>query len=234
MNSLVLTCAHLSKAVYRLEVPAGMNMLATETIFHQGTNTTGMAYFVAGRIFIAFAGSSIPAHWLSNFKIIKKNCFGWLPAHKGFSECAEAVINTCSQILDAFPDREVVITGHSRGAAVAVLVAAGLKSHARQHGGRKISLVTFAQPRVSQEKLLRAALGDGPYLRVVNGSDAVSRAPKLGYSHAGTLVYLKNGPGYCVDPGLLERFLDRLPTFLQRATDHDMADYIRNLEGLPA
>lgn len=224
MNPLILTCAHLSEAVYRLRVPAGMEVLGVETIHDSTTHTTGMAYITAGRIFIALAGSTIPAHWLSNFKIIKKNCFGWLPAHKGFSECAEGVIKQCRALIDSFPDREVVLTGHSRGAAVAVLVAAGLQSHAQP--GRKFTLITFAQPRVSTESVLRSAF-TGSYVRVQNGSDAVCRAPKLGYSHAGTLVYLHNGNGYSVNPDLLQRFIDRLPTILQRATDHSMADYLR-------
>jgi pimeloyl-ACP methyl ester carboxylesterase len=230
MNPIILTCAHLAEAVYRSAVPAGMAVLETIPIKHAPTSTSGMAYVTAGRVFIAIAGSSNRRHWLSNFKIIRKRCYGWLMAHKGFSECAEGVIDQCAAIMDKYTDREIVLLGHSQGGSVAVLIAAGLQSHARQLGqDRKFTLVTFGQPRVSQKALILSTFS-GTYIRVQNGSDIVPRSPKLWYSHAGTLIYIKNGTGYCKDPGHIERFLDRLPTLFQRCSDHFMHDYLRELQ----
>lgn len=230
MSPEIFKCAQLSQAVYELAVPEGMTPLATQALWHRHTQTKGMCYVMGGKLYLAFAGSEIPAHWLSNVKIKKKNAFGWLPAHRGFAECAEAVLSDCLQLVDAWPDRDVVLTGHSRGAAIATLLAAALSSHLRQSGrDHRITLITFAQPRVARGTLLRSVI-HGQYVRVVNGSDAVPRVPRIGYSHAGTCLYLRNRGGYEVDPSPLAMFLDRVRTVSQRATDHLMADYIRQLQ----
>jgi predicted lipase len=225
----ILYAAELCNAVYSGSKPEGLGIQVCETIVDAATDTSGMAYITADTIWISFAGTEKRRDWLSNFKVIKKKCFGWFPAHKGFSECAEAVIKACLDLVNTFPERRVVVTGHSLGGAIAVLVAIGLHEKTRVMGARSISLITFGQPRVSTESLIRASF-PGEYVRVQNGSDVVARVPKIGYSHAGTCLYLKNGKGYCVDPGVVETFLDRLPTIGQRCTDHFMPHYIRELQ----
>jgi hypothetical protein len=228
----VLLAAQLSEAVYRQAVPAGIDVVAAQTLRHAPTQDTGRAYVLDGLLVIAIAGSSIPAHWLSNFKIIQKDCFGWLRAHKGFSECAEGLLLQCLDIVNQWPDCDVLVTGHSRGGAIATLLAPAVERHLRRHGRiSAIKLITFAQPRVSTESRLRAAFS-GDYIRVVNGSDAVPRSPWLGYSHAGTVLYLANSGEQLADPSAWAMFQDRFLQWQQheRATDHRMSDYLNNLQ----
>ena len=218
-----------AQSAYRLECPADIDVIAAQALCYG--DDTGMAYLLDGQIIIAIAGSSIPAHWLSNFKIVKKDAWGWLRAHKGFAECAEGMLDQCLDAIDCWQGRDITVTGHSRGAAVAVLLACAIERHCRRTGNLvKVRLVTFAQPRVSTATTLRAAFS-GEYIRVVNGSDAVTRAPKLGYSHAGTLVYLDNDGGYKTDPSHMAMLKDRIFHWQHdRATDHRMSDYNRNLK----
>jgi len=223
----ILQAAELANAVYDLMTPAGLGIVGVERIHEKATDTSGMAYHAPYGVTIAFAGSASAHDWLTNLKVRKRDCYGWLPAHAGFSDCAEAVIEKCIQVATT-TDKPLTLTGHSQGGAVALLVAIGIASRIKDTG-RSISLITFGQPRASTERHIKAAF-PGEYIRVVNGSDVVARVPKLGYSHAGTCMYLRNGGGYCVDPGWTELAIDRMTAWQHdRVTDHSMPAYIRGL-----
>lgn len=221
MPNTLMTCALLSKAVYSKTVPDGMNFIGYEHIEHKGTDTFGIAYITEDIVFIAFAGSESRKDWLNDFKIIKTMFFG-VRAHRGFAECAGSVLNQVSAILKGLPDHKVILTGHSLGAAIAVLIAVALRP-------RPVQVINFGQPRVSTHSELNLALY-GEYVRVHNGSDVVPRSPWLGYSHAGTCLYLTNNSKRLTDPSEARMFFDRLLTLSQRATDHSMTGYIKELE----
>lgn len=221
MPDKLMTCAMLSKAVYSATVPDGLGIVGAEFIVDEATDTFGAGYFSGDTLYLTFRGSESKRDWLNDFKIIKTDFFG-IRAHRGFAMCAGSILNQVGAILKALPDHKVVLTGHSLGAAIAVLVAVALRP-------RPVELITFGQPRVSTERELNLALY-GEYVRVQNGSDVVPRSPWLGYSHAGTCLYLSNTGKRLIDPGQFRMFWDRLPTVLQRATDHSMNDYIREIE----
>lgn len=220
MPSLLMTCALLSQAVYSATVPDDLGVVGFERIVDEQTDTFGMAYFTKDTVYIAFCGSESKQDWLNDFKIIKTEFFG-IKAHRGFAMCAGSVLSQVSAILKALPDHRVILTGHSLGGGIAALVAVALRP-------RPIELITFGQPRVATARELRLALY-GEYVRVVNGSDVVPRSPWLGYSHAGTCIYLSNTGKRLIDPGQLRMFSDRLLTLGERATDHSMTDYIKEL-----
>lgn len=226
----VLFAAQLCEAVYSGAVPEGLGVIECESIAHRPTCTQGAAYITADEVWIVFAGTNERSDWLSNFRIIKKECFGWFPAHKGFSECAEAVIGQCRKLMTKWAGKRVYVAGHSLGGAVAGLVAVGLQASAKLYGQGNVRLITFGQPRFSTSSNIKAVL-QGEYIRVVNGSDVVARVPKLGYTHGGTELYLKNGKGYCIDPDAFEKFIDRATAWQHdRVTDHGMAGYVRALQ----
>jgi len=84
-------------------------------------------------------------------------------------------------------DVTMVVTGHSLGAAMAVIASMLHPFDA---------LVTFGQPLVGTD--LEAAIpGETRYLRVVNGVDNITTIPPtvLGYSHAGEIVAIEDPSG---------------------------------------
>jgi triacylglycerol lipase len=99
--------------------------------------------------------------------------------------------------------RPIFVTGHSLGGAMAVLGAAAcgieLKQALPELNDLVISLYTYGQPRVGDEKFLGQLEKNVPLIfRVVNNNDVVARIPVdlvkkvslLEYQHAGKLIYL--------------------------------------------
>lgn len=94
--------------------------------------------------------------------------------HRGFAACALAVRGR----------RDVLLTGHSLGAAVSTLLAADL---AREFPGKRIRLLTFGSPRVGSPEFARSFRASVPdahryHLRL----DPVTWMPGfMGFEHVG-------------------------------------------------
>lgn len=238
INPLIIQCAQFSKDVYPGEDSAARQdaagVLAKQDIYHPGTDTHARAYITASHLFIAVQGTKERRDWLTNIRVKKDPFFG-IKAHRGFARCAIAILPEVVDIVDAHQGRRLVITGHSLGGAVAILLAIGIKADWRNYRQepKPVDVITFGQPMVSTEAEILAAF-QGNYLRVVNGSDLVPRRPNipLAYSHAGTCIYLPNHGHWrrpLIDPSWSLRIRDRVLTGFQRLTDHDMDDYITEL-----
>jgi len=187
----------------------------------------GCAYITADTVYVVIRGTDDKYDWLSNFKVVKRKRWHGIKAHRGFVQGAESLEADMLKILSQYPEHNLIFAGHSRGGAIALLLAISAQHH-HAHGSSRV--ITYGQPRVSTQAQIRDAYYKGPYLRVQNGSDVVCRYPKIGYSHAGGLLYIDNDGGYMVNPGPLARFADRLFTFRQRKSDHKLTDYITELE----
>jgi triacylglycerol lipase len=109
---------------------------------------------------------------------------GEIGVHRGFGAAVDSVWDKIDrQLCDlACP---IFYTGHSLGAALAVLAASRRAPQA---------VYTFASPRIGNEAFA-ASLGDVPIYRVVDDQDAVTSLPPelLGFRHVGALQLLK-GP----------------------------------------
>ena len=174
-----MLCALLSKAVYGKGAPDDLGIIGFEYIVDNDTDTFAMAFITDGEIIIAVRGSESRKDWLNDFKIIKTMFFG-VKAHRGFAMCAGSILSKVGAILKEFPEKKIILTGHSLGGAIATLIAVSLRP-------KKVELITFGQPRVSTGHEINLALY-GEYVRVQNGSDVVARSPWLGYSHGGTCM----------------------------------------------
>lgn len=126
------------------------------------------------------------AHWLIDLDArVKDN------VHAGFNRTVQTpwppLAHAIEQELDRDPDRALVFTGHSLGAALAVLAA-----DLSQARGHDVSTVyTFGMPRVGDAKFAaayNARLGARTY-RFVLGEDIVPRVPpklaRFDYRHVG-------------------------------------------------
>lgn len=207
------TCVWLSGAAYcGKENYTTMHLSGPVTNFvYDGTlvdNTTDLQGFVGTMdttIYVVFRGSSSAMNWLDDFEILQVkydtfpecNC----SVHYGFYQSALGVqINTLysiHSIRETYPDYSIIVTGHSYGAAVALLVAMELV----RAGYHDIKVYNYGQPRVGDDAFATFvnsvfAAGDD-YVRVTHNRDIVPHLPPtegFGYYHSCGELF-ENGDG---------------------------------------
>jgi len=166
--------------------------------------------------------------WLNNL-MVRKTDFEGIKCHRGVVRCTNAVLPRLLTILDAYPGWSITLQGHSAGGNIATLIAVALCRKYRDVPGQQLRLITFGQSRVSTREALASVLWCD-YVRVQNGSDAVCRWPKLGFSHFGDNVYFPNKHKlgeFLVNPAEDVQARDIRFTTLGRVVDHKIKDYWR-------
>jgi predicted lipase len=195
-------------------------------------------------IFIVFRGTSYE-DFLTDLKFRKEETdFGRV--HRGFHDY---VLKTQFQVIsilyqwDPRMKKPVIMTGHSLGAAAAVIEACYLNELGFDIAG----IYTFGEPRIGNSRFARFVddAFDGKHFRHVNGLDGVPMIPPIhwGYRHCGQRFYfstfkqrlIRNAP-------LCQVIMERLPILLRRPwkwstykiIDHAVQGYVgacqRNLE----
>lgn len=91
------------------------------------------------RTVVYFQGSNDAIDWVSNFRFMQGFRFG---LHWGFFESALKFKKDIIKEID--PNKEIIITGHSRGGALSVFIAMFLY----KKFNKNIKLMTFGSPRV--------------------------------------------------------------------------------------
>jgi len=141
------------------------------------------------RTIVAFRGSQSLGDWLGNMDCLGQAQSAFGAVHPGF-HAAFAVIEErlLASIRDHDPEnrKELWLTGHSLGGALAHLAAAAMA------GSRQITgIYTFGQPRTGYPEFkakFEEVYGDRAF-RFVNGDDLVPRVPPGEYVHAGRLIW---------------------------------------------
>jgi hypothetical protein len=177
---------------------------------------------------LAFRGSSGRLdNWVANFNLPLRAWPAGGRVHAGFKAALLGIWPEIRPALDAL-NRPVFYTGHSLGAALAILAASLCPPR---------GVYTFGAPRVGDARFARR-LQTVPVYRLAAARDMVTRLPPagfpFGYRHAGTVRTLRARPqaadgSFCgqpagTAPGWL-RLLDRLaapPVFL---ADHAPVRY---------
>lgn len=122
--------------------------------------------------------------------------------HQGFLasylSAQEIVRSTVESLRQEHPGAPVIVTGHSLGAALAILCATDLKT--RWKGDIQLHLVSFEAPRVGNWQFVQTLVSlfadQRPEytrpLRVTHGCDPVPRVPfvDFGFVHAPQEVYI--------------------------------------------
>lgn len=110
-------------------------------------------------IYVAFRGSTSISDWVNNLDAILTTypkCSG-CEVHKGFYKAQQSVINYITDYVQAlrakFPTYEVVVTGHSLGAAMATLTTLDFMDK----GISPIRMFHFGSPRVGNTKFAEYA-----------------------------------------------------------------------------
>ena len=171
-----------------------------------------------------------------------KSGFYGIAAHPGFAAAARSILSQVLDIVRIYQgQKKIIVIGHSLGGAIAVLLAVAIARYSlgAELGSRSCSLYTYGQPRVSRRRQLNLALRGVEYLRIQNGADIVARIPKVGYSHAGTNIYLRRKAAQgassveryiSIDPNFLVKFMDRASAGRGRVSQHKMKQYIEQLK----
>jgi len=230
--------ALMAEEAYRLGVPAG----AVEV--DNGTDRVLVLRGAEGTVYVVFRGTQpwgLRA-WASNLKRSQKHMVhigGYALIHGGFygavmaldTRIASAVREVCKR------PAKVVVVGHSRGGAMAMIWAYLNRFHF------PVSLVcTFGAPRVGNDVFrdeYNRALGAVTWKHCHN-NDVVCRLPawwRGGYRHPGRLVYLDRKGNVHVDAlGRLywDRLAGRVEALLRLELvdgiyDHAMGKYVRVL-----
>lgn len=160
--------------------------------------------------------------------------------HAGFKKSAEWIFDAIEPQLDQ--SKPVYITGHSLGGAIAAI----LDGYLRTAGYTVRRVVTFGQPRVTDEfgsSVLQLDAINFRFLRVVHGNDTVSLVPKFGWAHYAPELVIHADKSFCVWPGryvttktnnegLGSGLKDWLAEHLGNPKDHSMKKYLKILETL--
>jgi triacylglycerol lipase len=148
--------------------------------------------------FLSFRGTSDVAEWVADIDAVPDDyraISGFGQVHSGFQDVYELVrANIAANLAAAAAGcDQILITGHSLGAALAVLAAPDV---ARNMPPNTIEprLITFAGPRVGVSDFAATfnALIESCY-RVVNFLDVVPYLPPAPYVHVGAQISVDSG-----------------------------------------
>lgn len=154
--------------------------------------TFGVIWVSQNTIWIAFRGTGNNLQeWINNFKITQLSYYNnknnlELPSfmvqnkdlkiHEGFFIMYDEMINPILETIKTYykEGMQIVVTGHSLGAAVSTILGAELKSV----GYDNVTVYTFASPRVGNEELTNYIHQIKlPLFRIVNTEDIVPQIP---------------------------------------------------------
>lgn len=140
-------------------------------------------------VFVGIRGS-YGAEWLSNLNLYGQ---GIGEDHFGFSEAKDGVAQALSDYLASLGKVEnlrIVLTGHSRGGAIANLLAAELLEN-KVVNSKNLFTYTFASPASTRSATTKDELYQGIF-NLINPSDIVPKVPlsTWGFSRYGKDIYL--------------------------------------------
>ena len=223
--SLAARCAELSRLAYfRAELDAGAAAQVAAGLAAAGygpaTSFRGDAILPkrsigtyafavrdgAGRAFVVFRGTQPDdlGDLIDDVRFWPKDLHNGVKVHGGFLRAYNSLkgdIDAWLAALDPQP-AELIVTGHSLGAAMATLMAS-LNCDA--------TLVTFGSPRVGGPGLAQMFAGR-PVHRYVDCNDFVTNlAPPIWFRHVAGMHYIdRHGVVRDKPPGLWQRALDRV------------------------
>lgn len=219
------------------------NMELVSKLNNEKTDIQGFVAKENKNMYIAFRGANTVNDYLRDLDVFykayppSKRLFFKPKVHMGFFTGYESVKPDIVKAIQSNPDIEnILITGHSMGAALAVYCAFDMN---REFKTRNLSIIlyTFGCPEV----------GNGPFVnkfkkelknsyRVVNDEDIVAKINIPGLTHVPTMVLL-NGNGITVNPSKAIRLKESLDDPIAIITgeavkDHLSKNYVKALENI--
>lgn len=169
-----------------------------ETLYDKSTDLLGYTGVdqTKKQLYVIFRGSASLTNWLDDAEVLQVS-YDTFPdcnckVHNGFYKSAtniySQVEDSLNDMLDIFPSYDIIVTGHSYGAAVAQLVAMELIS--RKY---TISVYNYGQPRIGNPTyaaFVNTKLSNS--WRITHHKDMVPHVPPvtgLDYYHSCREVY---------------------------------------------
>lgn len=147
------------------------------------------------RICVTFRGTDSIRDWMLNIIFSKVKLDDGSKVHKGFYRQLKNEITTLDLcvlgLLNKHSDYEIIITGHSLGAALGTIYGYLLSNKIDNN----ITVISFASPKVGNKKFSKffSNKSNLKHYRFTNGNDIVPMLPPLfNYHHNGILTKLGN------------------------------------------
>ncbi|KAJ5831757.1 hypothetical protein N7474_000068 [Penicillium riverlandense] len=150
---------------------------------------------------LSFRGSRTLSTWIANLNFDLSNstlCSG-CEVHTGFWKSWDTVSAKLKSEIDSamkkYPGYTLVLTGHSFGAALAVLGGTALRN-----AGYKPNLYTYGEPRVGNTALATYITNQGSLWRVTHTDDIVPKLPpaSFGFSQPSPEYWITSGDNVTV------------------------------------
>jgi predicted lipase len=135
-------------------------------------------------IYVSFRGSVDIRNWITNLSTDKTKWRSYpeceCEVHDGFYSAEQAVfpdvLNVVNMLHELYPTAAIKVTGHSLGAAMAILTGLDLIKY-----GYNVQMYNFGQPRVGNDKFSNFVKTIWPeHWRVVHHQDMVPHNPPSG------------------------------------------------------
>ena len=186
-----LSLAMASEAAYQKNARELIDRVTTDWKFtdcflFDVADTQGFIAWDAEIAMLSFRGTEQNlGDWLRNLSVASFESPIYGRVHSGFYRAFQDAKNRIDGILNLAMNstKELWITGHSLGGALAVIAASEYVSQYRIRG-----IYTYGQPKLGTEQLsdFYSAAFPGRYFRFVNHNDVVPQVPP-GYGHFGDL-----------------------------------------------
>jgi triacylglycerol lipase len=240
VQELSLTMASLANAAYTDDCSIHFSALGLNT-YQFMSNQGAHGHLAAGdtEIIITFRGTN-PSHITdlladaNALPVHDDNGF----VHDGFKTYALHLMQTVLNFVwaNGGKTKDIYITGHSLGAAMALYCARELQDN----GYTVKQLISFGQPRLANKAYVDSI--KAPHLRFVNCNDIITTVPpvEIGYRHHGQLCYI-NFYGNIRPVTWWQRFKDKWRNhyhswlkgkFFDSLEDHMMGGYIAKLQNV--
>ena len=184
---------------------------------------------------LIFRGTHHIRDWLINLKLVRERWREGGQVHTGFREAFASVWKDVDRCLKTV-EGPLFYTGHSLGAALAILAAGARPPQA---------LYTFGAPLVGDRDFAESLRAVNAY-RVVNNRDIITTIPpdEFGYRHAGELHYFTSDGRRLInpspdsvaadrkkdDPKDAARWFEQLARPPEFLSDHSPCNYVAHLE----
>lgn len=168
----------------------------------------------------------------TDLEFLKSYESGWGNVHHGFQDALNLVFpDLIDKVVSMRSYQRLIFCGHSLGAALATLCMARM-------GDVDSELYTFGSPRVGDRDFVKAFDCQRPKVYAFrNNNDIVTRMPKIGYRHVGTMYYFDSFGYLHIDPTWWYRFkefcsgmIDGFISYeIDSFKDHAISNYVHRL-----